>query len=444
MACSKAAALRLKAGREKSLLRRHPWVFSGALESVTGDPADGETVRIVSASGEFLAWGAYSQNSQIRARVWSWDAHETIDEAFFAARLQASIAARRALFVARDGISRAQNTSDLTPGQVQMDIDPKHMPLMPDALRLVHGEFDNIPRQPDAVRLVHGELDGLAGFIVDRYGEWLSLQILSSGPEAWRDVLVEQLAALTGLRNIYERSDVDVRRLEGLPERTGVLLGEAPPALMTIHENELDLRVDIKSGHKTGFYLDQRRNRLRVRQLAAGRRVLDCFCYSGGFSANAIAGGCQELTFIDASAEALELARENVALAAGGPAVSYIQGDVFQELRLLRDRARKYDLIILDPPKFAPTTAQVERAARGYKDINLLAFKLLAPGGLLVTFSCSGGVSAELFQKIVAGAALDAGVDAQIIERLHQDVDHPVALNFPEGEYLKGFVCRVA
>ncbi len=445
MACSKAAVLRLKAGREKSLLRRHPWVFSGALESVTGDPTDGETVRIISASGEFLAWGAYSQNSQIRARVWSWDPEETIDERFFNARLQAATAARRALFSPLpDAVRLVHGESDGIPRQ-------------PDAVRLVHGESDGLLRKPDAVRLVHGESDGLPGLIVDRYGDWLSVQILSSGPEAWRDVLVGQLAAITGLRNIYERSDVDVRRLEGLTERTGVLLGEASPTLLTIHENGLDLRVDIKSGHKTGFYLDQRRNRLRVRQLAAGRRVLDCFCYSGGFSANAIAGGCQELTLIDASAEALELARENVTLAAslpaqdqmqvsetsiptaGGPAVSYIQGDVFQELRLLRDRARKYDLIILDPPKFAPTTAQVERAARGYKDINLLAFKLLAPGGLLVTFSCSGGVSAELFQKIVAGAALDAGVDAQIIERLHQDVDHPVALNFPEGNISRGW-----
>lgn len=424
MACSKADLLRLKVGREKSLLRRHPWVFSGAVESVQGDPADGETVRIVSAAGEFLAWGAYSQNSQIRARVWCWDADETIDEAFFAARLQSAIAARRALFSEGD----------------------------------------------EAQRLVHGESDGMAGLVVDRYGDWLSVQILSSGPEAWRDVLVKQLSALTGISNIYERSDVDVRRLEGLPERTGVLLGEAPPPLLSIFENGLELRIDIKGGHKTGFYLDQRRNRLRLRQLAAGRRVLDCFCYSGGFSANAIYGGCSELTMIDASAEALELAGENTRLAqelaAGertlglpqtqpvdapnpGPTqspavVRAIQGDVFQQLRQLRDRASSFDLIILDPPKFAPTSAQVERAARGYKDINLLAFKLLAPGGLLFTFSCSGGVSSELFQKIVAGAALDAGVDAQIVERLHQDADHPVALNFPEGEYLKGLVCRVA
>jgi len=467
---SKPAVLRLKPGREKSLLRRHPWVFSGALDRVQGDPADGDTVRILSAAGDFLAWGAYSQGSQIRARIWSWDADETIDEAFFAARLAAAIAARRAFL---PEFWRAEEPDGEEKGWV--------------------------PGDAGAVRLVHAESDSLPGLIADRYGEWLSLQFLSSGAEAWRQVIVAQLAELTGAANIYERSDVDVRRLEGLPERTGVLLGETPPPLLSIFENELELRIDIKGGHKTGFYLDQRRNRLRVRQLAKDRRVLDCFCYTGGFSANAIAGGCSELTLIDASAEALELARENIHLAlekraalqgseparapageqpvseparapaseppvsepahapageppvsvpahapAGEPPVSMIQGDVFQQLRMLRDRARTYDLIILDPPKFAPTTAQVERAARGYKDINLLAFKLLSPGGLLVTFSCSGGVSAELFQKIVAGAALDAGVDAQIIERLQQDVDHPVALNFPEGEYLKGLVCRVA
>lgn len=454
---SKPAVLRLKPGREKSLLRRHPWVFSGALDRVQGDPADGDTVRILSAAGDFLAWGAYSQGSQIRSRVWSWDEHERIDEAFFAARLGAAIAARRAF-----------------------------LPEFWRAEELNGEEKGWVPGAACAVRLVHAESDSLPGLIADRYGDWLSLQFLSSGAEAWRQVIVAQLAELTGAANIYERSDVDVRRLEGLPERTGVLLGETPPPLLSIIENELELRIDIKGGHKTGFYLDQRRNRLRVRQLAKNRRVLDCFCYTGGFSANAVAGGCSELTLIDASAEALEMAQENIHLAlekraallgsepahapaseppgseparvpageppvsepahtpASEPPVTMIQGDVFHQLRMLRDRARTYDLIILDPPKFAPTTAQVERAARGYKDINLLAFKLLAPGGLLVTFSCSGGVSAELFQKIVAGAALDAGVDAQIIERLHQDVDHPVALNFPEGEYLKGIVCRVA
>jgi 23S rRNA (cytosine1962-C5)-methyltransferase len=324
------------------------------------------------------------------------------------------------------------------------------------------------------MRLVHAESDGFPGLVVDRYGQWLSLQALSSGVERWLPQIVNALEQLTGLHNIYERSDVDVRRLEGLAERTGVLAGEAPPPRMLIHENGVDLWVDLISGHKTGYYLDQRRNRQRLRSLAAGRRVLDCFCYSGGFSVNALAGGAASLTLVDASAEALDLARANLAnvtqavslpddvtqtvtqavslhddvtqavsLHPHDAPIDFIQGDVFQQLRQMRDRARSFDLIILDPPKFAPTVSQVERAARGYKDINLLAFKLLAPGGLLVTFSCSGGVSSELFQKIVAGAALDAGVDAQIVERLSQDNDHPVALNFPEGEYLKGLVVEV-
>lgn len=439
------ASIRLRAGREKSLLRRHPWVFSGAIERVDGQPTDGDTVRILTAKGEFLAWGAFSPRSNIRARVWSWHPDDIIGEEFLYTRLQAAIAARRVFFPAR------------------------------------HSE---------ALRLVHAESDGLPGLVVDQYSQWLSLQALSSGPERWLPQLVHLLQELTGLQNVYERSDVDVRRLEGLPERTGVLAGEAPPARLRIHENGVGLWVDLISGHKTGFYLDQRRNRLRLRSLAAGRRVLDCFCYSGGFSLNALAGGAATLTLVDASAEALELARANLELVTPKlglcpassdvkqtvsshlapddveqtvslhPApddveqtvssrpthtpIEYLQGDVFQQLRQMRDRARSFDLIILDPPKFAPTTAQVERAARGYKDINLLAFKLLAPGGLLVTFSCSGGVSSELFQKIVAGAALDASVEAQIIERLSQDNDHPVALNFPEGEYLKGLVVKIA
>lgn len=419
------ASIRLKAGREKSLLRRHPWVFSGAIEGITRQPADGETVRLVSSKGEFLAWGAYSPQSNIRARVWSWNEDEKIDQDFLYTRLQAAIAARRVFFSGG---------------------------------------------HTDALRLVHAESDAFPGLVVDRYGDWLCLQALSSGVERWLPQIVEMLQSLTGVRNVYERSDVDVRRLEGLPERKGVLAGEPPPPRLLIHENGVNLWVDLINGHKTGYYLDQRRNRLRLRSLAAGRRVLDCFCYSGGFSLNALVGGASSLTLIDASIEALELARANlenitftdnslpdpeqtnnsdqdvtqtVSLRSSPPPVDYIQGDVFQQLRQMRDRARSFDLIILDPPKFAPTVSQVERAARGYKDINLLALKLLAPGGLLVSFSCSGGVSNELFQKIVASAALDAGVDAQILARLSQDSDHPIALNFPEGEYLKGLVVRV-
>jgi 23S rRNA (cytosine1962-C5)-methyltransferase len=391
--------LRLKPGREKSLLRRHPWVYSGAIASQTGTPDEGETVAIQDSNGNFLAWGAYSPHSQIRVRVWSWLEAEKIDENFFRSRLEAALAARRDLFS-----------------------DDKQ----------------------EALRLVHGESDALPGLIVDRYADVLVLQFLSSGAERWRELLVDALVELSGVGNVYERSDVDVRRLEGLPERTGPLRGTLPERVQ-IQEAELKFQVDVVNGHKTGFYLDQRWNRRRVRQLARGKQVLDCFCYTGGFAINALKGGASEVLAVDSSIDALAQGRENLALnELPSEEVEWLEGDVFKVLRNLRDQARQFDLIVLDPPKFAPTAAQAERAARGYKDINLLAFKLLRPGGLLATFSCSGGVDAALFRKIVAGAALDADVRAQILERLSQDRDHPVGLNFPEGEYLKGLVVRVS
>jgi 23S rRNA (cytosine1962-C5)-methyltransferase len=391
--------VRLKAGREKSLLRRHPWVFAGAVDSVQGAPVDGDTVRVVSHTGEFLALAAYSVASQIRLRVWSWQAGDVIDAAFFRRALERAIVARAELFE---------------------------------------------PGKCDAARLVHGESDGLPGLVVDRYADTLSVQFLSSGAELWKETLADLLLELTGAVRLYERSDAEVRRLEGLEERSGPLRGDMPPGRLQIHENGLKFWVDVAHGHKTGHYLDQRDNRLRLMQIALGRQVLDCFAYTGGFTVHALAGGAESVLAVDSSTEALALARENLALnelPAGR--LEWLEGDVFQVLRQLRDRRRTFDLIVLDPPKFAPTAALAEQAARGYKDINLLAFKLLRPGGLLFTFSCSGGVSADLFQKIVAGAALDAGVQAQIIEYLHQASDHPVALNFPEGAYLKGLVLRV-
>jgi 23S rRNA (cytosine1962-C5)-methyltransferase len=391
--------VRLKAGREKSLLRRHPWVFAGAIDSIQGAPVDGDTVQVVSHKGEFLAWAAYSVASQIRLRVWSWQAEDTIDAAFFHRRLERAISARANL---------------VETGKC------------------------------DAVRLVHAESDGLPGLVVDRYADTLSAQFLSSGAEFWKETLADLLIDLTGAVRLYERSDAEVRRLEGLEERRGPLRGDMPPPRLQIHENGLKFWVDVAHGHKTGHYLDQRLNRRRLMQMAAGRQVLDCFAYSGGFTVHALAGGAGSVLVVDSSAEALDLARENLALnELPAERAEWLDGDVFQVLRQLRDRRGAFDLIVLDPPKFAPTAALAEQAARGYKDINLLALKLLRPGGLLFTFSCSGGVSADLFQKIVAGAALDAGVQAQIIQYLHQASDHPVALNFPEGAYLKGLVLRV-
>ena len=280
--------------------------------------------------------------------------------------------------------------------------------------------------------------------MVDRYGDVLVLQCLTAGAERWRDVIVTTLLKVTGLDTIFERSDVDVRELEGLPKRTGILHGADIADRIIIQENGIRFGVDVKTGQKTGFYLDQRRNRQRVRELVAGKSVLNCFCYTGGFSLYALVGGASKVVSVDSSGSALEIGRENLALNGFSmDQAGLMEGDVFLLLRRFRDEARKFDAIILDPPKFAPTAAQAEKAARAYKDINLLAFKLLNQGGLLFTFSCSGGISAELFQKIVAGAALDAKVDARIVETLAQGPDHPVALNFPEGAYLKGLVCQI-
>jgi len=396
--------LQLKPGREKSLLRQHPWIYSGAVAGLSGDPGVGDTVMVRSSDGRFMGWAAYSPNSQIRARVWSFEESETIDASFFRHRL--SVAIRTRSVIEFQQADRA------------------------------HSSF--------AVRLVHAESDGLPGFILDKYGDTLVLQVLSAGAECWRDVFADLAMEMTGAVSIFERSDADVRQLENLPVRIASLRGSEPPERIVITENGLRYWVDVRCGHKTGFYLDQRANRLRVRELARERDVLDCFCYTGGVTANALVGGAQSVLAVDASNEALAINRENLILNdLPLDRVDYLAGDVFRLLRKFRDSRQTFDMIVLDPPKFAPTAAHAERAARGYKDINLLAFKLLRPNGLLITFSCSGGVSAELFQSIVAGAALDAGVNAQILEYLHQDVDHPVALSFPEGAYLKGFVIRV-
>ncbi len=295
----------------------------------------------------------------------------------------------------------------------------------------------------NAFRLVHGESDGLPGLVIDIYQQWAVVQLLSSGPERWKSEIIALLKDLLQVRGIYERSDVDVRRLEGLQARNGQLWGEPLPEKVRIEEYGLGFQVDLRRGHKTGFYLDQRENRRRVRELCAEADVLDCFSYTGGFTVNALAGGAASVCSVDTSEESLNLVRDNLAVnGLPNDRHTVLQADVFEALRNFRDRSRSFDLIILDPPKFAPTAGFAEKAARGYKDINLLALKLLRPGGLLVTFSCSGGIDASLFQKIVAGASLDAGVDAQIIQRLSQAEDHPVALNFPEGEYLKGLIIQ--
>jgi 23S rRNA (cytosine1962-C5)-methyltransferase len=390
--------IRLKAGREKSLLRRHPWIFSGAIDTVSGSPASGDTVEVRAADGRFLAWAAWSPQSQIRARVWSFEEADVPGPALLRGRIEQALVLRRGL--ALQGVT-------------------------------------------NAMRLVHGEADRLPGFIVDRYGDTLVAQVLSAGIERWRDVLADSLIEQTGCARIYERSDAEVRELEGLPARTGVMRGDAPAVSLEIVEHGLGYAVDVLGGQKTGFYLDQRDNRRRIGELAAGCEVLNCFCYTGGFSFAALAGGAASVVSVDSSGPALELARRN-AQASGfdAPPTEWIEGDVFRYLRDARAQGRSFDLIVLDPPKFAPTEKHAPAAARAYKDINLNALRLLRPGGLLATFSCSGGVSAELFQKIVAGAAVDAGASATILRRFQAALDHPVLLEFPEGEYLKGLLLR--
>jgi 23S rRNA (cytosine1962-C5)-methyltransferase len=384
----------LREGKERSLLRRHPWIFESAI--ARGGADAGETVRVESSEGKFLAWAAFSPASKIRARVWSFDEGQRIDAAFFAAACQVAIQAR-----------------------TRFDI------------------------QSDGQRLIHGESDGLPGLIVDRYGDTLVAQFLSAGAERWKKVLCDALLSRTGLSKLYERSDASSRGLEGLPEASGWLRGEGPTGLV-LREHAWQLAINIATGHKTGFYLDQRDSRKKfadyTRRLGF-QRVLNCFCYTGGFSVAALQAGAGHVTSIDSSAPALEQAAANVALNALDSArATWLDADVNASLRRFHDQGQRFDAIILDPPKFAPTVAHAERAARAYKDINRLAFKLLEPGGVLFTYSCSGGISADLFHKIVASAGTDAGVDGYICERLGGAPDHPMTICFPEGEYLKGLV----
>ncbi|MBI2746196.1 MAG: class I SAM-dependent rRNA methyltransferase [Burkholderiales bacterium] len=392
--------IRLRAGKERSLQRRHPWIFESAIAKGGGDP--GETVRVESDSGAFLGWAAFSPKSKIRARVWSFDETQRIDAPFFVAAVAQSTRAR--------------------------------------------GRFDI---NSDGCRLIHGESDGLPGLIVDRYGDTLVAQFTSAGVERWKDVIADALLAATGLTRLYERSDASSRALEGLSEATGWLRGEGATDLV-LREHDWKLALSIADGHKTGFYLDQRDSRKKFSDYARRlgfRRVLNCYCYTGGFTVAALAGlraggfTGSEVMSIDSSALALEQARANLALNGFDPdQAQFLDADVNASLRRFLDQGRTFDAIVLDPPKFAPTMAHAERASRAYKDINRLALKLLEPGGVLFTYSCSGGISADLFHKIVAGAGSDAGVDGYITERMGGAPDHPMTIAFPEGEYLKGLV----
>ncbi len=387
--------LLLAAKRERSLLRRHPWIFSGAIREVRGEPAPGDPVEVFAATGEWLARATYSPESAIRARVWTFDREERLDDAFCQRRVQNAVALRQ---------------------------------------RLHGGEL------PQACRLIHGEGDGLPGVIADRYQDVLVVQFLTWGAERLRVHLAEALRlAVPGCTCIFERSDTDARTREGLEPRVGPVFGTPPENTLEISENGIRFQVDIRQGHKTGFYLDQRENRALLGTRSAGRDVLNCFCYTGGFTLHALANGAARTLSIDSSAEALELAAENVRRNGfAEDRAEFLRADVFHALRSFRDARRDFDLIILDPPKFADTQGQLAKASRGYKDINLLALKLLRPGGELFTFSCSGAMTPDLFQKIVADAALDAHRDVAVLHELRQAPDHVVATAFPEGRYLTG------
>ncbi len=389
----------LRPGKEKSLLRRHPWVYASAVARVEGDPASGATIEVRSADGRFLAWAAYSPASTIRARAWSFSESACVDADMLAERVRLAVSRRAAI---------SQETS--------------------------------------AVRLVFGEADGLPGLIVDRYAGQLVTQFQSAGVDAWRELLIAALIEASGCAAIFDRSDGATRAREGLGPSTGVLAGDEPPTRIEVVECGLRFLVDVRRGHKTGYYIDQRDNRrlargLVERQAQYGRavRALNCFCYTGGFSIAMLAGGAEHMHSIDSSADALRLAEEHARINGITPEkCRWEEADVFTALRALRNEGTQFDVIVLDPPKFASSHHHVDRAARAYKDINLNALRLLAPGGSLLTFSCSGAIDSDLFQKIVAGAVIDAGIDTWMVARLGAGADHPLLMTVPESEYLKG------
>ena len=390
----------LKKGKEKSLLRRHPWVYDTAIGRVEGKPSSGETVKVESADGRFLAYGAFSPSSTLRVRAWSFVEEENTEvPAFFEKRIAAAVAAREPL---------KERTS--------------------------------------AIRLVYGEADGLPGLIVDSYGPWLVTQFQAAGVERNLRAIVEALMKVTGAKGVFDRSDAATRKREGLPMRTGVLAGEEAPEKIEVVEDGVKYEVDVRKGHKTGFYVDQRESRLAAQLLAQrfreqtgrGLKALNCFCYTGGFSLALMKGGAESVVSVDSSAEALSEARANAALNGFDHGMDWVEADVFEYLRKARESGETFDLVILDPPKFASSRFQVERAARAYKDIALNGMRILAPNGHLFTFSCSGAVDPDLFQKITAGAVFDAHREAWAVERFGAGADHPLLMTFPEGEYLKG------
>lgn len=393
------SSVKLKKGRDKSFNRKHPWIFSGAIDSIKDINTNGETVEIFSGDGKFLGYGSYSLHSQISVRVLSFNPEDQIDKDFIQKKIETAAQFRT---------------------------------------QIINLETTN------AYRVINAESDSLPGLVVDKYGDFLVCQFLSAGAEFWKKETIEILLNIFNPTGIFERSDVEVREKEGLQQFKGILYGKEPEELIEILENGNKFFVDINLGHKTGFYLDQRDNRKLLETFSSESEILNCFSYTGGFSVYAIKAGASKVVNLDSSLEALSLAETNLTL--NGIASSKyenVQDDVFKYLRKLRDTNKQFDVIILDPPKFAESVSQIEKASRGYKDINLLALKLLKKNGVLFTFSCSGHIVPELFNKIIADAATDAGREVHILKYLTQSPDHAMLTSFPEGLYLKGLVCKV-
>ncbi|EHD0097569.1 methyltransferase domain-containing protein [Vibrio vulnificus] len=395
-----SAAIYLVKGREKSVVRRHPWIFSRGIDRVEGNPQLGETVDVYGHDGKWLAKAAYSPESQIRARVWSFEKQD-INKAFFVKRIQDAQLLREDV-IERDGLT--------------------------------------------GYRLIAAESDGMPGVTIDRYQNFFVCQHLSAGAEHQKQNIVDALIEVFPDCNVYERSDVSVRKKEGLQETTGVLHGEMPPKSVVIEENGVKISVDIVGGHKTGFYLDQRDSRQQAMKYVKDKEVLNCFSYTGGFGLYALKGGAKRVINADVSQPALDTAKFNAELNAfdiSKKRAVFLNADVFKLLREYRDQGTKFDVVIMDPPKFAESKAQLNGACRGYKDINMLAMQILNPGGTLLTYSCSGLMDQVLFQKIIADAAVDAGRSVKFVERFEQAADHPTDTAYPEGFYLKGFACKV-
>ena len=441
------ATLRLKPGRDKPVRNRHPWVFSGAIDRAEGQPAPGDLVTVADPRGAPLATAYYNPKSQIQARILSWNPDEPIDDAFWRGHLQRAINGRALITNDELRMTNEEEAPSPNPSQGEGDQTPSPSGWVDDPAPSPSGRGLGRGSSPTtAYRLINAEADGLPGLVVDRYGDYLVIQCLTLGIDRRKETITRLLVELLNPAGILERSDVDVRGKEGLPSLVEMRHGQAPPAEVAVRENGFTFRVDLHHGHKTGFYLDQRDNRAIVGQASfmAGRDVLNVFAYSGAFGVYAAAAGARSVTQVYSSAPALELAERHMALnGLARPDDEYIAGDAFEVLRYFREEGRQFDAVILDPPKFAHHQGQIDRATRGYKDLNWLAFRLLRPEGILATFSCSGLIDADLFQKVVFGAAVDAGRDAQILRHLGQSADHPVLLSFPESAYLKGLFCRV-